>query len=307
MIKRWIWYVVALVGGILFYCAYQKWFSWFVLMVILFLPVVSLVLSLPAMLLTRIRFSCEERLPMGEKIPVAFTFRNLLPVPETRCALRVTKPLTGESWRLQQGAALPTEHCGLLRCALEKPLIYDYLGLFCLQTPGGAVRNVCVLPPEVEIEDLPSLLQYSGKAWKPKPGGGYSEHHEIREYQPGDKLNQIHWKLTAKTGDLMVREAMEPPEKTIQLEMILRGKPEVLDRKLGQLLWICRYLLSKEIGFKLRILTGAGIFLQEVDSEKTLEQTVEQLLATPCAPPGATMEAAAAAWHYRIGGDGDEA
>ena len=305
MVRRWVWYLIALVGGILFYCAYQKWFAWFVLMVILFLPVVSLVLSLPAMLMTRIRFSCEDRPPMGEKIPVAFTFRGFMPVPETRCALRVTKPMTGESWRLKEGAALPTDHCGLLRCRLETPEIYDYLGLFRLRTPGGPGRDVLILPPAVEIEDLPSLLQYSGMAWKPKPGGGFSEQHEIREYQPGDKLNQIHWKLSAKTGDLMVREAMEPSEKTVQLEMILRGTTEELDRKIGQLLWIGRYLLEKEIRYKLRVLTGAGILLEKVESLQTLEKTLERLLGMPCAGPGATMEAASAAWHYRIGGDED--
>ena len=242
---------------------------------------------------------------MGEKIPVVLSFRGPWPVPETRCALRVTKPLTGESWRLKEGDDLPADHCGLLQCRLENPAIYDYLGLFRLRAPGGQGQDVLVLPPAVEIEDLPSLLRYSGKAWKPKPGGGFSEHHEMREYQPGDKLNQIHWKLSAKTGELMVREAMEPPEKTVQLEMILRGAPEVLDRKIGQLLWISRYLLEKEIGYKLRILTGNGILQQAVDSSKTLEKVIGQLLAAPCAAAGATMESASAAWHYWIGGDGD--
>ena len=306
MVRRWVWYLIALVGGVLFYCAYQKWFSWFVLMGILFLPVAALLLSLPAMLLTRVRLPWEREVAMGEKCTVDFSFRGPMPVPEIQCRLWVTKPMTGQRWLLKAGDLLPTEHCGLLRYRLDRPRIYDYLGLFSLSMPGAAGREMLVLPPAVEIDDLPSLLQYAGKAWKPKPGGGFSEQHEIREYQPGDKLNQIHWKLSAKTGDLMVREAMEPADKTILLEMILRGTPEVLDRKLGQLIWIGRYLLEKEIGYKLRILTGEGILVEEVDALPMLEKTLERLLACPCAPAGATMEPVAAAWHYRIGGDGDE-
>ena len=38
---------------------------------------------------------------------------------------------------------------------------------------------------------------------------------------------------------------------------------------------------------------------------RTLEKTLERLLGMPCAGPGATMEVASAAWHYRIGGDED--
>ena len=186
-------------------------------------------------------------------------------------------------------------------------MIYEDLGLFCLQTPGGAVRNVCVLPPEVEIEDLPSLLQYSGKAWKPKPGGGYSEHHEIREYQPGDKLNQIHWKLTAKTGDLMVREAMEPPEKTIQLEMILRGKPEVLDRKLGRVQGISLQLLAGGTPHIIYCHTAAGVMTLEVSDRKTHEQAIRSILTGKPTQGEADMTIRDALWQCRIGGDPDEA
>jgi hypothetical protein len=95
------------------------------------------------------------------------------------------------------------------------------------------------------VDDLPSLARYAGRAWKPKPGGGFAENHEIRLYRPGDKMNQIHWKLSSKMNKLMVREAMEPVQDRVLVEMILRGTPEELDRKFGRLLWTGNYLLEQ--------------------------------------------------------------
>ena len=45
---------------------------------------------------------------------------------------------------------------------------------------------------------------------KERGGDDPSEVFKIRDYQPGDKLRSIHWKLTAKTDEMMVREQSLP-------------------------------------------------------------------------------------------------
>ncbi|HEY3468189.1 MAG TPA: DUF58 domain-containing protein [Amycolatopsis sp.] len=74
------------------------------------------------------------------------------------------------------------------------------------------------------------------------PGGGRPRHHhegtaadnrlrgsydlrEVREYVPGDEIRHLHWKATARTGQLMVRDFAVPdqPRFTALLDSRLRG------------------------------------------------------------------------------------
>lgn len=166
---------------------------------------------------------------------------------------------------------------------------------------------VTVWPEPLPVSELPSLERFLSVSWQPKPGGGFSENHELRLYRPGDRLNQVHWKLSAKTGKTIVREPMEPTQRRMLVELVLSGTPEELDRKLGRLLWLGGHLLELELSFELRALTGEGEFLWPVASPETLQSAAGRLLRTPAAPLDAEMTCMAAAWRYRIGGGKDEA
>ena len=41
-------------------------------------------------------------------------------------------------------------------------------------------------------------------------GDDPSQIFEIRDYRPGDKMQKIHWKLSAKSDSLIVKEYSEP-------------------------------------------------------------------------------------------------
>lgn len=162
--------------------------------------------------------------------------------------------------------------------------------------------EVLVLPQKQKIQNLPGLERYRSKQWKPKPGGGFAENHEMRIYRPGDNLNQIHWKMSAKTGKLMVREPMEPIRERVVVEMILRGAPEEVDRNCGQLLWLSEYLLEKDIPHEWRVLTGNGIFVPSITDAEALHAAMKTILSQTPAAAEAGLESAQAGWVYRIGG-----
>lgn len=50
-----------------------------------------------------------------------------------------------------------------------------------------------------------------------RPGDDPSETLGLREYQAGDRLRSIHWKLSEKTGGLMVRQLGLPVDDTLLL------------------------------------------------------------------------------------------
>jgi uncharacterized protein (DUF58 family) len=72
--------------------------------------------------------------------------------------------------------------------------------------------------------------------------GGYPRHHheggssdrtlpgsidlrDVREYVPGDEVRHLHWKATARTGRLMVRDLTDPPQP--RLTVLLDTRPDL--------------------------------------------------------------------------------
>jgi uncharacterized protein (DUF58 family) len=90
----------------------------------------------------------------------------------------------------------------------------DPLGLAVNELPAGDTATLWVHP-----------RRYPAKA----PAAGYPRHHhegvasdqalrgstdllEVRPYQPGDEVRHLHWKATARTGQLMVRDYADPEQ-----------------------------------------------------------------------------------------------
>lgn len=308
MIRRWCVYLAALLGSLIFFMANQGWLAWLLLMAVVWLPLVSLLLSLPAMLTIQVEAGTCGVVPTATPVVLQTKVRCALPVSFYRCRVRVTRMTTGERRFLRIGDSMPTDHCGQLECKPDKSWVYDYLCLFRfpIRRIQGSVLTVRPDPVEIPLQkELDALLS---RSWRPKPGGGYAENHELRLYRPGDSLNQVHWKLTAKTGKLTVREAMEPALCRVLLTLELRGDETQLDQKLGKLLWLGSHLLEMGMHFELHALTANGVQNVKIDSEQTLLQTLDMLLGSPAAQENTVLtQPAWASWHYHIGGGTDEA
>ena len=306
MLSRRIVYLAALLGAVAFYWAYREWMSWLILMAVVFTPWLGLLVSLPAMLSCRIRVKCAVAVRQGAESPVSWRGHSALPVGAIQGKLMAANTLTGERVQLKNGAMLPVEHCGCLHIQVQRGRVMDYLGLFRLPIRKGPGREVLVRPVAAEPENVPDLNRLM-MSLKPKVGGGYSEIHEMRLYQPGDNLRQIHWKLSAKVGKLMVRQAMEPAQNRCLLTMELRGEPQLLDQKLGQLLWMSRHLAQNGLAHEIQCHTGSGILCLPVQMEADADRAVDQLLRA--SPAGAE---AVSVWpkgfrRFHIGGDDREA
>lgn len=300
MLRRWLMYLVVLAGCIVFLFAYQQQFAWVTLMAVLVLPALGLFISLPMMLTTKLRLTLPSHCTMGENIPVSGDIHAPLGQPLLRWYLRENKKL------YTPGAILPTDHCGVLTCQMAKVRIFDCLGLFFRIPRKPKVHLLFIRPIPLPVSDFPELERRLTLAWRPKYGGGLAENHEIRLYRPGDSLNQIHWKLSAKTGKLVIREAMEPLNAQAILSLTLGGTPEEMDRKLGRLLWLGNRLLEQNFRFCIRARSGKQILLLQADSPETLMTALDQLLAAPPAAQNAPADTFHSPRLYAIGGEPDE-
>ena len=134
------------------------------------------------------------------------------------CTVTCENTLTGEVEVLDFGGnrlkkstplTLQTSHCGALRVRVDDLLVLDPVGLFSRTVKCAATHHV-VVPPvgiAVQLPTLSSAASLDSDTYSTlKAGMDVSETYAIREYQPGDPIRSIHWKLTEKLDKVMVRE-----------------------------------------------------------------------------------------------------
>ena len=177
---------------------------------------------------------------------------------------------------------LDTTHCAALRCSVRRAWVYDYLGLFRLpvRRPGAVI--VTVRPRPVALSPEPPLPgAVSGGPMKPRVGA-YAEEHELRPYRPGDPMRTVHWKLTAKTGEMIVREALVPCRARALLLVERRGGPDALDRVLEHLCWLSARLTQQGVSHTVLWPGENGVVHTAlVDEAGQLDALLYRLLAEP--------------------------
>lgn len=299
--KNWCMYLLGLAATLVFHVYYFGWYSWFLLVLAVALPWFSLVVSLLAMLRTRLKLETPAFVAHGEAAYVTLWAGNgFLPQPNLRFRLSITAVMTGQKTILRQKVKsqgswyvpLPTSHVGAYVCRVEKPRVYDYLGLFRLPVSAPAPVTTLVLPTAKEPEKLPNLSQFLVRQLKPKPGGGFSEEHELRDYRPGDSPRDIHWKLSVKTDRTIVREAQEPVRGLTLLTFDLRGTPGRVDATLEELLWLSQWLLDHDTPHQILWIdpTDCETATAPIEAPADLEALLSRLLRTPLRPDTPSLE-----------------
>ena len=153
--------------------------------------------------------------------------------------------------------------------------------------------------------ELPNLSHFQYRSYHPKPGGGFSEIHDLREYRPGDSLHEIHWKLSAKSDKLIVREAEEPDLGLIVLSFDFSGTRTQLDSTLRQLLWLSGWLIDRGVphqidGIEPDSLEPQTKSVKTLDDLKSLLNTLLQTHLTGNTPSLASRAYPHADWRYHV-------
>ena len=295
---------MALAGALVFYWAYREWLAGFLLTLLLALPWISLLITLPAALLGKPALQHPQGVTVGSDARMDWQFTGFLPPPPVTGKLRCRSTLLGKQKKAVPGQSLPTDHCGTLELGPGLLWATDYLGILTFPVARVPRIRIPVRPLPVKPPREPDLSRFYSGALAPKSGGGFSENHELRLYRPGDSLRQIHWKLSAKTGKLILREPLEIKNGHALLTLALSGTPAQLDEKLGRLLWTAEYLWEKNIPHQICCATGDGIRLFPIQSEGDISRTLDAILLCPPAPKDAQPVYPRALWRYHIGGDG---
>jgi len=106
----------------------------------------------------------------------------------------------------------------------------DPLGFFRHHGPGVDSELALVLPRFTSLADRPHMREVEASHAAPRAGSG-TEMFGIREYRAGDPLRRIHWRSSARHGELIVREFEPPGVQTLGIFCDpLPAAPEVADQ-----------------------------------------------------------------------------
>ncbi len=213
----------------------------------------------------------------NEDIPLSIEIVNngILPIINAQVLIRYTNRYLpyGNDVRLVTSVlssktqltkfCLSSEHCGELHASISTVAVFDPFSLFQKKVdishyPYSTEISVIVLPDIFEDETMANLslnteMETEDVYHLNKSGDDPSEVFDIREYHPGDRLQQIHWKLSLKQGDLMVREFSLPicNRMTIFIDFNVKSLSEdvlsLVDHMLEMALSLSYYLQSRYI------------------------------------------------------------
>lgn len=141
---------------------------------------------------------------------------------------------------------------GMISFQVSEIQVSDFFRFFTASLPYTFLLQAPVLPPKAEIEMPDMTVSSEGEEEvisNTTRGMPSSDIKEIREYRPGDRIQRIHWKLSAKLDDLFVKELSN----TSVLSLVIL--PELTENRLSEtaslLRTVMEYLLAQEQPFEL--------------------------------------------------------
>lgn len=237
-------YVFLFLLGLFISIFYMEFGTVAIMGMLIIMPLVMLALLILQRL--RITVSVDSKNPVTEKeamekparATITLSVENgnrILPVTKGIAQVRYENLFSGEKGKMKvrfsvdsgrkRDRRIPVvmQNCGNVAIKVEKVRIYDYLNIFAWTVGKNfETQNVLVLPPLKEMyldrdgwyneteEDSDRFSLY-------KKGDDPSEIFNVREFADGDKIQTIHWKLSGKTGSLMVKEGSLPLTKVINI------------------------------------------------------------------------------------------
>jgi uncharacterized protein (DUF58 family) len=186
------------------------------------------------------RVADPDRVARGEPARMTLTVHNASRlraanlIAADRCGARsVPVPLL----RLRPGKdttveyPVPTQRRGVVPIGPLRVVRGDPLGLLSLARTHGGTSTVWVHPRIHMLRAVPAGMARSLDGRIDKVPHGTITFDSLREYVVGDELRRVHWRSSAKVGELMVREQLDTSEPTIVvlLDDRARAHPDVAD------------------------------------------------------------------------------
>ncbi len=237
---------------------------------------------------TRFRVACTRtvtppRVPVGSSAEVLLELENLSLLPTASLFAEDAVPAAlGARPRF----SFSQVEGGGRRAAAYSVRVGDPFGLVEVRRSATAVDSVVVVPV---VEPLPrfslgSAWSGSGEASGRSLASTGDDDSAVREYRRGDDLRRVHWRTTARTGEMMVRREEQPWQSRAALLLDSRsaahrgaGPTSSWERAVGLAASVGTHLAGD--GYALRAVTDDGSDLAAAEAELAAPQLLDALSA----------------------------
>jgi len=187
---------------------------------------------------------------------------------------------------------LSSKFCGVINIRSAYITIYDPLRIFKFRIGKNISENIVILP---EGHDIGAALSSNDRIndespiySDSKPGDDPSEVFDLRDYCPGDKLNRIHWKISSKREDFVVKEYSLPIDSPTMLFLNLHCLEDseytlpMFDTLIESLVSISQFLISKDRIHTFAYYNAAAKRFEKciIDSEEALSSAVYEMIVS---------------------------
>ncbi|MBR1591883.1 MAG: DUF58 domain-containing protein [Ruminococcus sp.] len=301
----------------IFYIMYLGDFALVLFIVMLALPVVMYIFGYAAKKKIRVSFSLKENSVIkNQEFPIKLDIENssIFPVGKAEAVIeyynvfnnqihsfRVLFPVQAKN-RQSVSFMISSQFCGIVKIRCAYVNIFDPLRIFRFKTGKNTGTEIAVIP---EGHDITGTVSYSDRVNEEsnnfsdvKPGDDPSEVFDLRGYNPGDKLNRIHWKLSSKKDEFIVKEYSLPVDVPSVIFLNLRCYEDsehtlpVFDTLMETFISISKFMLENErVHTLIYFNENQGVFTERViSSTNELSETVSELIFSIsdnlyCEPP----------------------
>lgn len=240
-------YVLLYMTALFFYFFLYGYMQYVILIVMTVLPVISILSAwvLSAKCDIRLTLS-EKRVSRNETFWTGILLRNptLMTSFDVKCRLFLENLFYQSKTefiaeipmliRRESSVMLPLKpnRNGAVRITAMRMEITDFCGLLSILVPLERKELVEVYPENMEITEEEKNGFYTGMSDNEEDilkGNDLADTSNIREYIPGDRMKDIHWKLSAKREVLLVKERVRMSENQMVILLELSGSHEQMD------------------------------------------------------------------------------
>ena len=287
MLRTWIIYSVTLVSAFIFFLCYKMWVSWYCLIVLLLIPFLGLAAALIANHTLLFKVDVPSSATIGDPAYLKLSVSGIASYFSfCKINVSITDNMGGTTKTVticthDNGVSkipIDTSHCGAYTYKITKLVIYDLLGFFHFHLGVRSNNEILVKPVPAIPDIMPNMYGFKAKNLR-KSNNSSSDLYDIREYEKGDPIKSIHWKISAKKDKLFVKEPLEEYGGHSRVILKLAEDRELMDLHLGQLLFTSRFFLDHEISHKIRVMPpDRSEIAFNVESTADIERAIISIL-----------------------------